>query len=447
MNLKRTLIRRLPPAAKEMLSVPYDRYQTWQANRQFARKSLPEYTPAADAPKHIILIVVDALRADYVNEELTPFLASLDGYNAITPGTWTFPAVSSILSGVYPHEHGAMRQSDTVDESDGITLPPQMDPDRETITEALAGAGYDTYGGFGHDTPFVALAGRFQDHDLFHTITSNADDVLNAYRSWVDGRDRTLGIVHLADPHIPVDPPAEYWDKHGVDRSIDGINNWRYNTTYPCDEACQRYRDHRRRLYRAAVEYVDDALRRFSGRIEAELDDYELIITADHGEALWEHLEFDREHFGGTGCVDHGGAPYESLARVPLLTTVNTVASESVSLVDIAPTIASLVGIDGPDMSGYSLIEDQPDNRLPLVEGGLNGYEKKAVYDDEYKLIVSHGDSVEVGYQLPEETVIELPAEQRERMLEALPPWPDGTSAETAVSEVVEDRLAQLGYK
>jgi len=54
-----------------------------------------------------------------------------------------------------------------------------MDRDRETLTEALAGAGYETYGGFGHDTPFVALAGRFHEHALYHNVTASAEDVLD----------------------------------------------------------------------------------------------------------------------------------------------------------------------------------------------------------------------------------------------------------------------------
>ncbi len=32
MDLKRTLIETLPPQAKQLLAVPYDYYQTWQAD-------------------------------------------------------------------------------------------------------------------------------------------------------------------------------------------------------------------------------------------------------------------------------------------------------------------------------------------------------------------------------------------------------------------------------
>jgi arylsulfatase A-like enzyme len=447
MNLKRTLIETLPPSIKRLLAMPYDYYQVRTADRQFAGKELPAYDRGSDAPDHILCVVVDAMRADHVDEETTPYLASLHGCDAITPGAWTFPAMSSIVSGVYPHEHGAMKQTDEPDDADGLTLPPRMDDDRETITEALAGAGYDTYGGFGHDTPFVALSGRFQTHALYHSINSNAADVLDDYLDWVAGRDRTFGLLQLADPHIPVDPPREYWAEYDVDRSIDGIKNWRYDETLECDEDCERYRAHRRRLYRASVAYVDDALASFADELGTIVDDPLLVVTSDHGEMLWEHAAFDIEHFDGTGCVDHGGAPYEPLARVPLLTNQDWTFDDHVSLIDIPPTIADCVGIDGPAMTGESLLGERSADRTPIVEGSLDGYEKKAIYDGEYKLIVSRGDDVEVGYALPDEEPIELPEEVRQDLVDGLPSWPDGEDVETEVAGVVEDRLETLGYK
>lgn len=447
MNVKRTLIERLPPEAKRVLAIPYDWYQTRRADKKFANKEWPTADPSADAPEHIVCVVVDALRADHVTEELTPFLAGFNGTDAITPGAWTFPAMASFLTGLYPHEHGAMRRTDEIDNSDGFTLPPRLDDDRVTVTERLAGADYDTYGGFGHDTPFIALSGRFETHELYHSISGNADDVLGDNADWIDGRDRTFSLLHLADPHIPVDPPDAYWEKHDIDRSIDGIENWRYNSTSDCDEDCRRYRDHRRRLYRAAVDYVDDAIERYVKRLDATLDDYLLLVTADHGEALWEHVDFDLEYFDGTGCVDHGGAPYEELARVPLLTNRPWEFDAPSSLIDVAPTVLDAVGLDGGSMAGTSLRGDVPEDRKVLVEGSLNGHEKKAIYDGDYKLIVSPGDGVEVGLSVPGDEPIEIPDDRREAMVDALPPWPDGSDAETDVSDVVEDRLADLGYR
>jgi len=452
MGIKRRLINTLPPSAKRALALPYDYYQMRTADRQFARKSLPARSADADAPDHIVCLVVDALRADYVDPETTPFLAGLDGTTATTPGSWTFPAVSSMLAGVYPHVHGGMRQTDEPDDSDGIRLPPRMDDDRVTITEALAGAGYETYGGFGHDTPFVAISGRFDKHALYHNFSSDADDVLSDYVDWVRGRDRTFAFLHLADPHIPLDPPAEYVERYDVDTSIEGLETWAYHTDTDCDDACQRYRDHRQRLYRASVAYVDDAIERFEASLSAAVDDPLLVVTADHGEAHWEHVAFDVEHFDGSGCVDHGGAPYEAVARVPLLTTADWPLDGPVSLIDLPATVADVTGVEF-DAAGHSLTETPPADRLMVTEGSLDGHEKKAVYHGDYKLIASKGHGVEVGYELPDETPVELPDEAWKRLTENVPPWPDESDTEatgdgeTEVAGVVEDRLEELGYK
>ncbi|MEF8812833.1 MAG: sulfatase-like hydrolase/transferase [Halovenus sp.] len=447
MNLKRTLIETLPPGLKRRLAVPYDLYQTRKADHAFKQKSLPEYEAGDDAPDHIVCVVVDALRADHVDAGTTPYLASLDGCDAITPGAWTFPAMSSLVSGVYPHEHGAMKRTDEPDDSERLTLPPRMDDGRETITESLAGAGYDTYGGFGHDTPFVALSGRFGKHALSHSITSNAEDVLADYLEWVDGRDCTFSLLQLADPHVPVDPPGEYWEKYDVDESLDDIENWRYNATLECGAECERYREHRRRLYRASVDYVDDAIAGFVDSLESLVEDPLVVITADHGEMHWEHVQFDVSHFGGTGCVGHGGTPYEHLARVPLLTNGDWSFEGHVSLIDIPPTLADCVGINPSEMTGRSLLEDGSGDRLALVEGSLSGYEKKAIYSGQHKLIVSRGDGTEVGYVLPEEERTDLPDDVKQHLLDALPPWPDGDEVQTEVASVVEDRLDKLGYR
>lgn len=448
MNIKRYLVENLPPWAKQVLAVPYDIYQTRKANSEFAAKEFVERDPADDAPRHIVWVVVDALRSDYVDDETTPYLASLNGTSAVTPGAWTFPAVSSFLSGVYPHEHGAMKQKDEPDDSPGLSLPPRMDDDRETLTEALAGAGYETYGGFGHDTPFVALSGRFHEHALYHKVNSDARDVLNDYLDWVEGRQRTFAFLHLADPHIPVDPPDEYWEKHDIDDSIEDIKNWDFQKDVDCGDACQEYRDNRRRLYRASVDYVDDELRRFDNLIRERVGDPLFAVTSDHGEAMWEHVELDVEKFGGTGCVDHGGAPYEELARVPLLTDADwDFDGGYVSVMDLTATVVDSVGIDSFEISGYSLREGVPDGRIPIVEGSLSGYEKKGVYLDGYKLIVSKGDNAEIEFTVPDEEPTEIPDDVRDSMVAALPPWPDSTKEGTEVSDVVEGRLETLGYK
>lgn len=452
MEIKRRLIELLPPEVKRLLAVPYDYIQTLQADREFQKRPKPSNKPSSESPQHIVCIVVDALRGDSIDEETTPYMASLTGTTeAVAPGSWTFPSVSSILTGQYPHEHGALHGSEGGSE-EGMVLPSRMDEDKLSVSEVLTGAGYETYGGFGHDTPFVALSGRFGTHSLSHQVNSSAEDVLENHLEWLrdHSEQRTFSYVHLADPHIPVDPPEEYWEKYDVDSSIPNIRTWDYHQDREPDAEGQRYRKHRRRLYQASVEYVDDCLQEYADELNEISSESLLFVTSDHGESHWENVDTELDHFEGNGCVGHGGTPYEPLARVPLLTDGLEFESEytsPVSLVDIVPTLLELVGIeDALSTSGVPLTKSIAEERPVFVEGNLSNIETKAVYRGTSKLIAS-STSERVEFELPDETPVELPSETEQKLLAALPDWSKSSGEGTEVSEVVEDRLEKLGYK
>lgn len=443
MGVKQRLVAALPASAKRWLAVPYDLVQTARADRAFSRKDLVGREPASGAPGHVAVVVVDALRGDAVDPAYAPFLADLDGTTeAVAPSPWTFPSVTSMVTGQYPHEHGSLRPANP--EAEGLQLPPKLPETVETVSEAFAGAGYDTYGGFGHDTPFVALSGRFATHALFHNITASAADVFGAYRDWLAGRDRTFAYLHLADPHIPVDPPAEYWEKHEVDTGISGLRRWRYGDVVDPTPEVERYREHRRRLYRATVDYVDDEVAALSDDLP---DDTALVVTSDHGEAFWEQVALDTERFDGTGTTGHGGTPYEGVARVPLLADGLDLCTDGdgyVSLVDLAPTLLDAAGLSADlDATGHSMLGGVPPDRMPLVEGTMHGYEKKAVYRGEWKLVAAEHATAE--FALPGEELATIPDAERERMVDVLPGWETG-EAELEVSGLVEQRLEDLGY-
>ncbi len=101
-----------------------------------------------------------------------------------------------------------------------------------------------------------------------------------------------------------------------------------------------------------------------------------LIFTSDHGEAFYEHDE-----------VFHPGKVWDELARVPFVigggSVEAAVVEEGASLIDLAPTVASLAGIEPrAEWLGRPLLgpaEDRPvyvfqcvqsrDATLALIEG------------------------------------------------------------------------------
>lgn len=440
---------RLPDGVKRRLARPYNRVQMTRADRAFRRREFESIRPAGDAPQHVVCVVVDALRADAITAQ-APFLAAHRAGTALTTAPWTFPAVTSLVTGRYPHEHGSMRQSDAADRgATDLVVPPTLPGAERTLPEVFAAAGYRTYGAFAFHMPFFALGGRFERHALYDDAP--ADAVLRGFGDWIDRheRERTFSYLHLGDLHEPVDPPDAYWTRHDVDRSLDGITRWHYRETPDPGPEGVYYREQRRRLYRAAVDYVDDQLAALHDRLP---DDCVLLVTADHGEALWEHTVFDAETFVDSRPaygIDHGGTPYEAIVRVPLVADGLDLrlGDGPASLVDIAPTLLDALGHpDALATTGTSLRRGVPGDRVLLVEATRYGHERKAAYLDEWKLLVSRGDDAVVGFELPDETPSDLPEDVHRRLFDALPAWPDGEQPERRVSGVAQRRLEALGY-
>ncbi len=96
--------------------------------------------------------------------------------------------------------------------------------------------------------------------------------------------------------------------------------------------------------YAGEVAYVDDCIGQVIGKLK-DLGLYDstlLIITGDHGEMLGEHFE-----------TYHGYFIYQSAIRVPLIIRMpdqqlGKRVSDLVGLVDITPTVCSLLEVDRP---------------------------------------------------------------------------------------------------
>lgn len=161
-----------------------------------------------------------------------------------------------------------------------------------------------------------------------------------------------------------------------------------------------------------------------------------IVVTADHGELLWDNVALDQEAFFGDRCVDHGGTPYEALARVPLLSEDLPTRLDDgapVSLIDLAPTHLSAIGVEPRSRtSGVDLHADDHDPRSLLVEGCLGPEERKAVYRDGDKLIASESGAT-LTFDLPDETPAEFDSARIEALRSQLPPWPCGEAGSTDV--------------
>ena len=446
----------VPDRLKPHLAGVYNNIRSARADHRFT-PAKRDFEEPSDEPRHVVLVVVDALRDDVITPETTPFLTERRLCSAVTASPWTYPSVISILTGQYPNEHGKMRQTDEADPSrkSSLSLPPKLETNAPTISRMLAGAGIETYGGFGFMMPFIALRGHFDTHQLYRH--GDAESVLTDHRSWLESctAERTFSYIHLADLHSPLDPPEKYLRRFDVNESVGDLANWEHTDETRVEGEIEEYVVNKKRMYEAAATYVDDCLSDYCDDLP-QSEDVNIVITGDHGEAFWEFAAFDSERFYDNRpaySVAHGGTPYESITRVPLISESLTVANQTgVSLIDLAPTLLTCFGIDPPEiMTGRPLQFESPDDRILLTEASRYGYEKKTVYGGKWKLLRSKSDGEEVAFRLQEEEKVATPPEEvRDQLSSAFPAWPSSDPDEEdnqRVSGTVESRLKNLGYK
>ncbi len=325
--------------------------------------------PAEDAasaprPTHVILWLVDTLRADHlspINPRTRVRTPGLEAFvrdastfmNAHAQENWTKPSVATLLSGLMPWEHTATQQSSVVPRS--IELLPEMLRAQGFETASFICNGYvsDRFGfDQGWDTyrNYIREGRRTRARDV-------AADVL----AWLDGRDETKPFflyVHTIDPHVPYRPPREYLGMYG-DTDYSGVVNFRRNPTLLEDIKLGRLRlrgrdkAHLRALYDGEISYHDAHFRSVMEGLRRRglADTTMVVVTSDHGEEFWDH-----------GSVGHGHSVYEELLHVPLFVRLPGLPAariaSPVGLVDVVPTILDALGKPIPaTVSGRSFLD------------------------------------------------------------------------------------------
>ncbi|MCP4204760.1 MAG: sulfatase [bacterium] len=299
----------------------------------------PAPCAAAEAP-NIILISVDTLRTDrmsgYGHSRLTSpkideLLASGARFTeARTPAPLTAPAMSSVMTSLHPHEHGCTRN--------GLRVRPRL----VSFSKLLERRGYRTAGFVGNWTLKSELSGLGEYFEEYEALLNRkrwfgmakreatAEDISGMALEWLgealgDGTDKPVLLwVHYVEPHAPYRLRREYLKQIGVKAG---------GTFFSA-----------RKRYDSEIAYVDDQIGRFLDRT-GELIDLEntlIVFVADHGESLGEH-----------GYWGHGRHLYDVTLRVPMgfvwpARIGPAVLEAPASILDIAPTVLSLVGLPVP---------------------------------------------------------------------------------------------------
>jgi arylsulfatase A-like enzyme len=386
------------------------------ASLAWSCQQAPEPSPTSPSRpeiRHVVLITIDALRAQalpiYGNKRIaTPHLSELARQGIVfeqclAPSPWTRPSVVSMLTGLPPAIHDAVKREIEIE----AILPPTV----PTLAESMRGAGYRT-AAFGYN-PFLACSPNvrrgFGEFCFYPTVVMKSDgslaqlnnntfrptidregqrgleDVINqvnstAYltelvRGWLGehARQKFFLWLHYYDPHNPYMPPPGALQRvsaPGAPANEDAYGEWLQHLNRSIDVYLAAERELLRgkeseaakaavrelgpklrsqgellrALYEAEVIHVDDAVGLLVERLKA-LGIYEntlIIVSSDHGEEFWEH-----------GGLEHGHAFYQEVVHIPLIvkpphSRAGQRISDRVSLLSVFPTIAELCSIAPP---------------------------------------------------------------------------------------------------
>lgn len=297
---------------------------------------------AARAPgeRNLLLITVDCLRADHVGayghpKPTTPTIDRLAAQgvrfaNAFANAPMTLPSIPQLFtSTVFPTK------------------------DLETFVEPIAKAGIPSVAVVNNAwIPLWLSQGKHAEppgtFDAMISGDLDAKAISDRAIAWLERHrdDRFVLYLHYLDAHTPTKPPKEYVARFADPGYAGKIGD---TFTHPDDAAASRFdaadRAKVAAIYDAAIRYVDDQIGRVLETLEkqGELERTVVVVTADHGEELWDH-----------GRFFHGQTLYDEQLHIPLVVrapgavATGTVVERPVRMIDLAPSLLEWTGLERP---------------------------------------------------------------------------------------------------
>lgn len=323
-------------------------------------------------PKNVVLWIMDSLRADRIRSIVenarpeTPTFDKLLATSAVftqayVQGNETKSSHASIWTSLYPIRH--------------MMIPPNSQIDKKwvTVDEVAKSAGLFTSGvsGNGYITPkrgFGEKWDKYRNH-IHEGGGLRAEDILSKGIDSIAAPKEPfflyLGSIdtHVSwrakQPWLSKYDPGPYSGRYKVEASGQDMGKVALGKIKIGERDIQRIIA----LYDSNVSYQDQQLGVLLDKLAewGVADDTMVIVTADHGDELFEF-----------GRVGHGGPVLESLVYIPLVIHYPPLfpagkVSEGVELVDIVPTIADALGVE-PDENW------QGESLMALAQGQGRGY-------------------------------------------------------------------------
>jgi len=318
---------------------------------------------------NVLLITVDAVRADYVSADTTPHLERLAEQGvrftqAVTDAPWTRAAMASVMTGRYGSHHHVEGPFDRLADAE-LTMAEQFRA-AGYLTAAVVSS-YQLESVFQLDQGFTIYDERLD----APVVTMSTERTLHVpglfYGNVADDaewRRRKLQADAMRDADETTDAAIGVLRRVGVRPFFLWVHYFGAHERWPIGTGLTSLV----MSYRPAVEQTD----REVGRLLDVLDRLGMagntivVLHGDHGQELLDH--------GGFG---HGDSLYEPALRVPLLMRwpgrlpAGRRIDALTRLVDMFPTVAELSGLRlPPALDGNSLV--------PMLRGASASVEAEA---------------------------------------------------------------------
>jgi arylsulfatase len=447
--------------------------------------------------RSLVLVVADALRRDrpgaYGGSVATPHFDAFARANLLfdrvsAQAPWTKPSIATLFTSLYPTQHRVasdpqLQGAFGVMRTGQVTEADVLGGDFVTLAEVLTHAG--ARAGAVVANPWLlrryGFAQGFEHYDerlaSWDAPGREVSDTALAWLARVPEGQRFFLYVHYMDAHRPygrldpdaaraIEPDARVLDANGLQfvrgylKLADGRGVGEAGVT-PSAALVESAYDRGVANFDAALGVLLEGL-----AARADRDRTAIVVTADHGEGLYER-----------GYGNHGGGLFELELAIPLAMRLPGVTPTRarldclLGLVDLMPTFCDLMGAACPEgLAGRSLLDpDLEPTRFLLSEGVMTRPANRAIRGRRYKLIhepdgrrderdalgpTSMYELGATGEQGPDllaegdltpELAVRRDALQR-ALEEGVPAWTASEPERAPVAPALRQRLRALGY-
>jgi choline-sulfatase len=342
----------------------------------------------SSAPPSLILISIDTLRPDYLGiyrelageKPVFSFSPNIDSVarqsciflNAYTPQSSTWPALSSMFLSLYPHQHGVLNNGD------------YLKYNYYSIASFLLNRGYRTFSANGNAFQ-LNIPGFEEKYSFYNKDFQLINFALKKIHD-LKSREPFFHWYHFLGVHAnykpakwvmdTIDNQARKFRLFNLDKLMKSKKELHANTVSYIQE-----------LYAGELYQLDFDLKKLFDQLKnlGLWDNALVIITADHGEDLYQHNRY----------FYHYPSIYNTSLRVPLIIKFpgqkkQLILKEPVSLMDIFPTLVHY-------FTGEKSVRDYPyslagNSLLDLIRGDRRAFEERILYagTGEFQIMSAH---------------------------------------------------------